>query len=271
MMIILHVVTPSASTAPSCYYRFESAATALVDTAGNRNITGGNIAAAPTIQQADKTSVGGFAVFGYGLEGRSSGWPASQSLEWKAKACGGGAIPVGAPGLTIEFLLHPTPQCFLRGGLTQLLGSTTGAVSFGIDYLSLRWTAAVAGDANASESTLSVPLQGEGTLAADYLWGTTAPAGRWHHVALVRDAASGNQSIWIDGERQPEMHREGRAAHERSGSGTAASGLADIGDLIIDVDNQIVLCAGLDELAVWPSAPPGSTFEYGLCSSRVSW
>ena len=71
--------TLSAATDPSCYYRFESAATALVDSAGNRNITSGNEAAAPTIQQADTTSVGGFAVFGYGLEGRTSGWPATRT------------------------------------------------------------------------------------------------------------------------------------------------------------------------------------------------
>ena len=41
------------------------------------------------------------------------------------------------------------------------------------------------GIAHAPHVRAQVLMDGEGTLASDYLWGTTQPKGRWHHVALV--------------------------------------------------------------------------------------
>ena len=53
------------------------------------------------------------------------------------------------------------------------------------------------GAAATSEATgtpvdaLGVPLQGKGVASADYL-----SDGQWHHIAFVKDGASGDQAIW---------------------------------------------------------------------------
>ena len=163
---------------PACYYRFESLTDATIDSAGGFNLTiPASATAHAQVQQKDARSVGNFAVFGYGLEAKA-GWPAKPSRVWGAHACGG-IIPPTASGLTIEFLLHPTPQCFMRGGFSHLLGSTTDRVGFEITMFGLEFVAKAAGD-GAGDGVLTVPLTGEGTLASDYLWSTTAPAGQWH-------------------------------------------------------------------------------------------
>ena len=229
---------------PACYYRFESLTDATIDSAGGFNLTiPASATAHAQVQQKDARSVGNFAVFGYGLEAKA-GWPAKPSRVWGAHACGG-IIPPTASGLTIEFLLHPTPQCFMRGGFSHLLGSTTDRVGFEITMFGLEFVAKAAGD-GAGDGVLTVPLTGEGTLASDYLWSTTAPAGQWHHIALVRDAHKGTQAIWIDGERQPAMLNASARA--------SAAGIGDVGELLLDAGSSTALCAGIDEVAVYPTA-----------------
>ena len=212
-------------------------------------------AAAPQVQQANARSVGSFAVFGYGLV--DGAYPARPALNWGAGACGGGAVGSGSPGLTVEFMLHPTPQCFLRGGSARLLSSSTnGAFELLLGYGGLTSVMKAQGDAE-GEGELVVSFDGEGVLASDYFWQMTDPVAhdRWFHVAVVRDAASGAHGVWIDGEQQPTMR------YERDGSGDGSLGgnaMLDFGELILAASNPTRLCAGIDELAVYAQALPDS-------------
>ena len=241
----------AAAVTPAAYYRFENVSDPTIDTMklcalevpaesgvtpeGHANVTG--------------VSVGSYLDFGMVGLARADAVPVPKApgFAWRASTC---APRASATGLTIEFLLSPTEQCFLRGGSADLLRSTDGSIKFQIAFSGMTWTALAHGDPTApgpSNGTLAVPFTGEGVLAADYLW-TGKTAKRWHHVALVRDATSGRQEIWIDGENQPSM-RTNLSADNASRAGHMSGW-----GLLIDESNPIALCAGIDELAIFEAA-----------------
>ena len=237
---------------PICYYRFENISNPGQDSIpGNKglliNRNKSSIARAQT-QQGNANSVGNFMVVGYGLETLQDGWPAIPT-PWGASGCNfQNKHPKSlAQGITIEFLIHPTPQCFLRGGFASVISSTTGHLSFSITYSSLSFTAKAKGDVNETDGVLLVPLEGEGVLASDYLWSTTNVEGKWHHIALVRGEK--DQSIWIDGEHQVDLMRK---------NSTLIGGLVEFGDIIMNEKSATNLCSGIDEVAIYDYALEGT-------------
>ena len=62
----------------------------------------------------------------------------------------------------------------------------------------------------------------------------------------MRDAVTGDMSVWIDGEHA--MRRNGTRSARRTYGTLGASGL------LIDKANPVALCAGLDEVAVYEEA-----------------
>ena len=158
------------------------------------------------------------------------------------------------PGVTIEFLYRPAAGLFLRGGLANLFATETPALSFKLTTSEMEWTActvpAVGGGSAAPMcDVLSVPFKGTGVLAADSLWSKNSAKGSngWHHVALVKDGASGNQSIWIDGVSTGEMQQPGNATNRRF----------PVADIYIDDRNSVALSCYLDEVAIYDTALPG--------------
>jgi hypothetical protein len=89
---------------------------------------------------------------------------------------------------------------------------------------------------------LVLPFAGQGVLAYDYLVGNSGTHGGWHHIALVKDATSGNQSVWIDGVCAAGMSQVGNAT---GGHMTPAPK-----GIVINSRNSIALDASVDEIAV---------------------
>ena len=143
----------------------------------------------------------------------------------------------GAKGLTIEFLVKPTPGCFMRGGGTTLFQTTKATVAFEIGYSGISFTAKTSDTTD--PGLLSFGFSGDGVLSADYLWNYLNTSDEWHHFALVKDAVTGAQKVFIDGESQPSMRREiiGRQNPD------ATMGTGDT-DLFIDFRDRVSLCAG---------------------------
>ena len=183
-MLLLSFATPSSSLfatgpiEPAVLYNFEDVRDPTIDAKGLCNLSFPMPAfstAKPQVQDGDAHSVGNFLVFDYG----APALPANRTgLTWYAQSCAPRSI---AKGVTIEFLLHPTPQCFLRGGSTRLIGTTQAGLGIALDisYSGLTFTALTADDAlDGDDGVLHVPFVGEGVLAADYLWSDTSPQGR---------------------------------------------------------------------------------------------
>lgn len=260
MAVLASAMCAGASAAtpypPLAYYRFEVADEPWLDAAlrCNLSIPTGPTVAVPTYTASGGT-VGAFLDFNAGGAHRNASVP----VAWGAQSCAN-VTAAGAPGLTLEFLLRPTAGCFARGGSATLFkssGSSGTSVLVELTSQSLTWTATTAasssadGDASPTD-TLSASLEGAGVLAADYLWGGGTKSA-WHHFAFVKDAASGNMSVWVDGRNPAEL---------RAG-GTATGRVMEGGALAIDARDPVALCAGLDEVAVWGSAlPPSLIYQH---------
>lgn len=252
MIIAATLLALGTTIEPAVLYSFEDLTDPTIDSKGLCNLSIPTTATAtPQVQQASTVSVGSFLVFDYGAREIPA---KGHGLTWQAKTC---APSPHAKGLTIEFLLHPTPQCFLRGGSAGLIGNALAGdkISFTLTYEGFTFTAKTTGDEAEDDGVLQTHFHGEGVLASDYLWSTTAPAGKWSHFALVRDGATGDMSVWIDGESQPAMRKNGTALHRARGPQTMRVGS---GGLELDVKNAVALCAGLDEVAVYEEALPPS-------------
>jgi hypothetical protein len=237
---VAHSLSMTLATQPVHYWRFENTSAPLIDAQGTCDLTNGLKDYAPQSQDQDNNSVGNFIVFNYAERHLNATRPGA----WQAKGCVNDS-PQGANGLTIEFLLHPTPWCFMRGGTMDLLRSEGGSVSVSMTYGGLSFTAATT---NATASpTHTVSFSGAGTLSSDHLWNYESTAGRWHHFALARDASTGAIRIFIDGESQPTMRTT-------ASEPTAATMPTNDTALLVDWRSPVSLCAGLDELAVYDTA-----------------
>ena len=137
-------------------------------------------------------------------------------------------------------------NCYLLVS-TKLFGTEHGTLSFAIEKDKFTWKANTSDPNQLSE--LTVKLEGAGVLASNYLWSYASNNGKWHHFALTKDAATGAQAIWIDGESQPSMQLPGSAT-------PSPSTTMPLGDesLYIDDANRVALCAALDEIAVYDTA-----------------
>ena len=193
----------SAAAAPVSYWRFEDAGSPGADSA-----TTGGVALQPkaAASWAPKAFADGGIVGGY-VE------IANTSL-----AAAGGPFPrsATAAGVTVEFLFR-TGRDFQRYGNSTLFAATPAAGAAGGGWIeggllrhSLVWRADASltpdqGECQSEQdrvlpgsvpcSRLEVPLDQAGRRTMFYL-----DDGAWHHIAFRKDAATGEQSIWLDGE-----------------------------------------------------------------------
>ena len=114
--LIFHNTVASAAVSPVSYWRFENPNATGFDSKGTCNLT--SVAEqAPSPHLNTSSSVGSYVLFNAEKRFLNASQP---PRNWGAIGCvnkppayRNGA---GAAGLTIEFLLQPTPFCFLRGG-----------------------------------------------------------------------------------------------------------------------------------------------------------
>ena len=261
-MLAFALVAAAASApplAPRSYWRFEDAGNLYSDTQGQWDllVKGAKAAHSATSwrSQADGGVCGGYADFGFvdpaALVDPSRDW-------WQGNAgctpfpCNGTSRAID--GFTLELLLKAGPWLFRGGGLTlfaELSYSAMPTVTLSdgaIEFVAAARPAGGGGGGGRPRTpeawdTLSVPLDGDGVLSSDYL-----QDGEWHHLAFVKSAATGEQSIWIDGQRPPPFHRA-------PNSSLAGRVFQNEGALSIGRVEQSWNCS-LDEVAIWEEALP---------------
>lgn len=96
---------------------------------------------------------------------------------------------------------------------------------------------------------LTVEFTGQGVQAYDYLVSPSEFHSGWHHIALVKDAQSGNQSVWIDGVCSNTMHSMGNA--------TGSHLTPTSGGITLNSRNAVGFDASVDEIAL--CVPPINT------------
>ena len=253
--------TGGAPVAPRSWWRFENASDPYADTQGVWPIGGAH----PPPQnrqntthwreQADGGVVGAYLDFGFVDPAKL----VTPSRDWWEGNAGCTPFPCNdttkaIDGFTIEFLIKPGPWLFRGGGISifgELSYSEMPSVALTSSEITFTTATRPAGGgvpparptAVAEWDKFAVPLIGDGVTAADYL-----ADGRWHHLAFVKSAATGEASIWIDGQRPPACHRP-------ANSSLAGRKFRNEGALSIDRVGQSWNCS-LDEMAVYESALP---------------
>eukprot|EP00040_Diaphanoeca_grandis_P024834 m.136926 g.136926 ORF g.136926 m.136926 type:complete len:1061 (-) comp29894_c0_seq1:14-3196(-) len=270
-------VSDSALVLPVAFYRFENLTNITLDSSPNghhlilqpnNSIHKGN-PPYPAVPQPTPTGglVGKFVSFNEPVTKKepmqsSFSQSAKSPLSWRATA------PIGltaTKGITIEFLIRPQPG-FLRGDRQVLfsscvqfesIGASVGGkecnasanpLEFTMSMEGFQWYAQTVPPPGQKETGFatdnqSVLFRDEGVLATDYLF---FDMGRtWHHIALVKDAVSGNQSVWIDGVCTSKMRMAGNATGRL---------MAPIEQIVIDSFNVVAFSGGFDELAIYDSA-----------------
>jgi hypothetical protein len=177
-----------------------------------------------------------------------------------------------AKGFTVEFLFKPLDG-FLRGGESWLFEVGLGGEGtvpkglkplFIITYNALTfysYTDSVPGkSAGSPQDSITVHLTGQGVRASDYFWRERPAHGGWHHIVLVKDAETGEQSVWIDGNCTAEMRTPGNATGRV---------MTPISTMVIDVRNPVALAAAIDEIAIYDTALPASMIYTHFLDSLV--
>jgi hypothetical protein len=249
--------------APRSYWRFENASDPWTDMQGVWPIGGAEIHRPKGRQntthwreQADGGVVGAYVDFGF-LDPAKLTDP---SRDWWEGNVGCTPFPCNdsakaVDGFTVELLIRPGPW-LMRGGGIHLFGelSYSEMPAISLSSAAISFTAATrppsSGIPPPARPTAveawdewSVPLIGDGVLAPDHL-----QDGRWHHLAFVKSAATGEASIWIDGQRPPAFHRPANAS-------LSGRKFQNEGALSIDRVGQSWNCS-LDEMAVYETALP---------------
>jgi hypothetical protein len=179
--------------------------------------------------------------------------------------CGGGANPKEIDGVTIEMLVK--------------LGNARGAPAFSSDpygvgcagcVLSLCFrdaaiTFGVQTSQPAQGTSMGLPvdemqirLEGIGVMSVDYMYDSS-----WHHLAFRKNAKTGEQSIWIDGQSPAPLRLAGNATGRViKGGGTTMFSLPGLRNFtrgpfprnFITDPETTPATVGLDELAIWEAA-----------------
>lgn len=253
-------VRTSENVAPRSWWRFEDSGDPYRDELGMWPIGGTRPPANPqnTTQwreQADGGVVGGYLDFGF----KDPAKLLTPSRDWWEGNAGCTPFPCNdtskaISGFSIEFLLKPGPWLY-RGGSINIFGelsySEMPVVSLGSASISFIAATRPAGsDVPPARPTsvepwdeFSVSLTGDGVTSSDYL-----ADGHWHHFAFVKSAATGEASIWIDGQRPSVFHRP-------ANSSLFGRKFQNEGALSIDRVGQSWNCS-LDEMAIYESALP---------------
>ena len=238
---MLAAIIAALGTVPVVLYSFEDLHDPTIDATGTCNLTvPAATKGAPQIQEQGIGSVGHFAVFG----SASTPVAANSRISWQAASC---APRAGAKGRTIEFLLHPTPQCFMRGGSATRIGGRPPWSSHP------RWPhvhGKATDDVADDDGVLDVKFEGEsvsllttcGAFPSRTARGTTSPS-----CAMRRRGTSTSGSARTS-RACARTARRARGAKRAKRARLAA--MAGVGT-VIDQANPVVLCAGVDELAVY--------------------
>ena len=247
----------AATFAPRSYWRFENASDFTTDETGLQPLSSfEGIGRQGKEAQVWHTQEDGGLVGGWV---NSTGKRANDSWAtyWESRM---GSVPLNqtakptAPGITVEMLLKPG-QCFGRGGMFSFFAafppSKGKACSASVSGAQINWfaetvahpTTAAAESTGTPVDSMEVRLEGTGVLSADYL-----SDGGWHHFAFVKDGATGDQSIWIDGQSPAELRLQGNA----TGRAVATS------TIYFNARGALTTCAGVDEIAVYEEALPAS-------------
>ena len=241
----------AATVTPRSWWRFENASDPYADSQGAWPIKNPADRYNRTTwhDQSDGGVVGGYLDFGF-VDPAKLGDPSRDWWEGN-----GGCTPFPCndttrkiEGFTIEFLLKPGPW-LLRGGDMELFGelSYSKMPTVQISAASIMFTAATkpwpTPTASDPWDRMDVPLTRTGVQSPDYL-----ADGQWHHFAFVKDASTGEQSIWIDGQRPPDFHRAANKSH--AGRHFSSEGPISIGRV-----EESWNCS-LDEMAIYESALP---------------
>jgi hypothetical protein len=249
------VPDPPEVVAPRSWWRFESAQDPYADSMDAWPIIAPKDKhdATQWRAQADGGVVGGYLDFGF----KDPASLATPSRDWWEGNAGCTPFPCNATtkaidGFTIEFLIKAGPWLF-RGGTLELFGelsySQMPVVTLSASGISFTAATRPPGGgvppARPSEvepwDEFSVALTGDGVTAADYL-----ADGRWHHLAFVKSAATGEASIWIDGQRPAVFYHPANAS-------LAGRKFQNEGPLSIDRVGQSWNCS-LDEMAIYETA-----------------
>ena len=224
---------------PRSYWRFENASNWTIDEQetvllknwegiGHR---GGEIKSWHT--EAEGGIVGGWV--------NSTGVRTNTSYEtyWESEM---GSVPhnrtdsTPATGITIELLVKPGP-CFGRGFRFNFFSSFPPSpgekCDASIDGGGITWRVDTRGDkSSVPVDLMEVQLEGTGVASSSYLFD-----GQWHHLAFTKDAQSGDQAIWIDGQNPPPFRLKGNA----TGRGISTS------KIFLNGRGALTTCAGFDE------------------------
>jgi hypothetical protein len=166
-----------------------------------------------------------------------------------------GQVPFSAPisGVSIELLIKPG-DCFSRGGGTRLFA--TGGFEYYkvlISGSSIVWDTFTDPGPTPGQDSMTVPLNGCAQTSADYL-----ADGTWHHLAFVKDAATGAQAVYIDGKVVGSLPKN---ATGRSFSKPHA--------ISLDPVDSVAFCAAIDELAIYETALPAETIQQHFLDATV--
>lgn len=179
--------------------------------------------------------------------------------------CDGGASPKEIDGVTVEMLVKlgsargapgvsSDPYGHGCAGCVLSLSFTDAAISFGA-----KTSAPARGtSAGVPVDEIKVRLEGIGVLSVDYLYDNS-----WHHLAFRKNAKTGEQSIWIDGQSPPPFRLTGNATGRViKGGGITMFSLPGLRNFTrgpfprnFTTDPETKLATvGLDELAIWETA-----------------
>eukprot|EP00039_Didymoeca_costata_P012082 m.172848 g.172848 ORF g.172848 m.172848 type:complete len:980 (+) comp15377_c0_seq4:492-3431(+) len=237
--MVLNVPSRCEGNMPRSYWRFENSSNLTEDSMGAKNLVKWeSIGAGEEMlwrTQTDGGIVGGYVDF--------TGRRANDTIEtyWQAEM---GTIPMlknktTCTGVTIE-LLFKAHDCFMRGGTWAIF--TTFPPTKGTRIIAemregeLSWTADTVGAAKYPADELAVDLNGIGVNSVDYLFD-----GEWHHLVFQKNARSGDQSIWIDGQSPLPFKLKGNSTDRTISSGS----------VFFDGRGSYAACASFDEIVVY--------------------
>jgi hypothetical protein len=247
LLLLLIVTGTVAAQQPDAFWRFEDPAALGKDTQNKLSLTLSSEGAAVAAQGTAGGCVGGY------LEANGS------AVHLNASAASASPYPPAASaGLTVELLFRlPRLGNFNLAGNTTVVqsGSGQGEAGWGVafDRHSLRFRAA--------GRVVEAQLVGAGVRS---IW--SIADGAWHHLACRIDAATGEMSIWVDGEC-PNAHGGSSLANTSAAPGAVPAGVGLLTLLPTAFDGAV------DEVAVYSSALANGTihkhFETAVHSHKM--
>ena len=176
-----------------------------------------------------------------------------------------GASPKEIDGVTIEMLVKLGEARGAPGFSSDPygLGCAGCVLSLSFGDASIKFGVKTSAPAQGTSTGLplddmAVRLDGTGVMSVDYMYDSN-----WHHLAFRKNARTGAQSIWIDGQSPPPFQLTGNATGRViTGGGTTMFSLPGLRNFTrgpfprnftTDPETEPAT-VGLDELAIWETA-----------------